>query len=61
MNEKNTIGFWGYPHPEKIKKYKSLYPNANWIDLDIDYGHMKQDILPESYCAIIKNIINNAF
>ena len=61
MTERNIIGFWGYPHPELIKKYKLMYPAAQWIDLDLDYGFEKQDILPESYCAIIKNIINAAF
>ena len=61
MKERNLIGFWGYPHPELIKKYRMLYPNANWVDLDIDYGFLKQDILPEAYCSIIKNIINGAF
>lgn len=60
MKEKNIIGFWGYPHPELIEKYKKIYPNANWVDFDIDYGFPKQDILPESYCTIIKNIINCA-
>ena len=61
MNEKNIIGFWGYPHPKTIEKYKNLYPNATGIDFDIDYGFTKQDLLPESYCTIIKNIINCAF
>ena len=61
MKNKNIIGFWGYPHPELINKYKHEYPNAEWVDLDIDYGFTKQDILPESYCTIIKNIINAAF
>lgn len=61
MKEKNIIGFWGYPHPDIINEYKKTYPNATWIDLDIDCKFPKQDILPESYCAIIKNIINGAF
>ncbi len=61
MKEKNIIGFWGYPHPELISKYKKDYPNAIWIDFDIDYGFTKQDILPDSYCTIIKNIIDCAF
>ena len=61
MDKKNIIGFWGYPHPELIHTYKTQYPEAKWIDLDIDYGFAKQDVLPESYCAIIKNIINGAF
>ena len=61
MNDKNIIGFWGFPHPQLIAKYKALYPNAQWVDFDIDYGFTKQNILPESYCTIIKNIINCAF
>ena len=61
MNVKNVIGFWGYPHPKLIEKYKTLYPQALWVDFDIDWGFIKQDILPESYCSIIKNIINAAF
>lgn len=60
MENKNIIGFWGYPHPELIEKYKKMYPDATWVDFDIDYGFTKQDILPESYCTIIKNIINCA-
>ena len=61
MDAKNIIGFWGYPHPEIIEKYKKLYPQATWVDFDIDYGFEKVDILPESYCSIIKNIMNCAF
>ncbi len=58
---RKVIGFWGYPHPELIKEYKKKYPNALWVDFDVDYGFEKTDILPESYCAIINNIINAAF
>lgn len=54
------IGFWGYPHPDIIKKTKEDYPNAEWIDLDIDFYYPKTNILPESYCKIIRNIIDNA-
>ncbi len=61
MREKNIIGFWGYPHPELIQEYKKRYPNAQWVDMDIDYGFLNRDILPESYCTIIKNIVNAAF
>lgn len=58
---KNIIGFWGYPKPSLIEKYKNLYPNAQWVDLDIDFNYPKINILPENYCSIIKNIFNNAF
>lgn len=58
--KRDIIGFWGYPHPDIIKKYKNLYPDARWVDLDIDYNYPKTSILPENYCTIIKNILNNA-
>ena len=57
---KDIIAFWGYPHPNIIKKNKKEHKNAVWLDLDIDYGAKKTFILPENYCSIIKNIVNNA-
>lgn len=59
---KNKIGFWGYPHPNIIKELKQKYPQAEWFDLDFDLSEYVPDsnILPESYCKIIKQIINNA-
>lgn len=59
---KNKIGFWGYPHPEVIKRVSTEYPNAQWFDLDFDLSDQVPDanILPESYCKIIKQIINNS-
>ena len=62
---REKIGFWGYPDPQITEETKKEYPNAEWIDLDIDFGYPdfnypKTSILPESYCKIIKNIINNS-
>lgn len=57
---RNIIGFWGYPHPDVIQKYKKEYPNAVWIDLDIDYNNAVCSFLPDAYCKIIKNIVSNA-
>lgn len=54
------IGFWGYPHPKLIEKYKKLYPNHAWIDLDLELGAPKSNILPDNYCKIIRNIIDNS-
>ena len=59
MKNVQKIGFWGYPRPDVIEETKFKYPNAEWIDLDIDFGYPKTNILPESYCKIIKNIIDN--
>ena len=59
MEPKVIIGFWGYPNPEIVKNVKNQYPNAEWVDLDIDFGYPKTNILPESYCKIVRNIIDN--
>lgn len=54
------IGFWGYPDPEIVSKLKAEYPNAAWLDLDVDFNYPDTNILPDAYCKIIKNVINNA-
>jgi hypothetical protein len=55
------IGFWGYIDPQTVKKYKTLYPKAKWVDLDVGQNAPETKILPEAYCKIIKNIFDNAF
>ena len=59
---KDKIGFWGYPPPDVINRIKKEYPNAQWFDLDFDFSNKvpNANILPESYCKIIKQIINNS-
>lgn len=59
MENNDTIAFWGYPNPELINQTKQEYPNAKWVDVDIDFNYDDKKILPDSYCKIIKNIINN--
>lgn len=57
---KSIVGFWGYPDPEVLKNTISENPDCEVIDLDIDYGYSDMGILPDAYCQIISNIINNA-
>ena len=38
IGEEKIIGFWGYPNPKLIGRYKMMYPAAKWVDFDIDYG-----------------------
>lgn len=54
------IGFWGYPEPAVLEEYKKKYPSAIWLDLDLDFNHPDTKILPDAYCKIIKNIVNNS-
>ena len=60
MQEIKKIGFWGYPPPDIIKETKAKYPDAEWIDLDIDFNYPKTSLLPDACCKIIRNIIDNA-
>ena len=60
MKTVTKIGFWGYPNPKQIKKLKTGYPEAEWIDLDIDFNYPNAGIIPEASCKIIRNIIDNA-
>lgn len=57
---KNIIGFWGYPDKEVLNSFINQYPNHEIIDLDIDFGYPDYNLLPDAYCKIIKNMINNA-
>lgn len=58
--EKDIIAFYGCPRIELINELKHKYPNAQFVDLDIDFKYPDLKALPEAYCAIIKNIYNNA-
>lgn len=58
--KKDIIGFWGYPEPSVFKEIISKNPDCIIIDLDIDYGYIDSAVIPDAYCRIIKNIINNA-
>ena len=60
MPKKVKIGFWGYPNQNLVRELKAKYDEIEWIDLDIDFNAPDRHILPDSYCKIIKNIINNA-
>lgn len=57
----NKIGFWGYPAPDVIRDLQIKYPDCEWVDLDVDLGAPEIGIIPDAYCKIIKNIINNSF
>ena len=58
---RDVIAFWGYLAPEVVAEYKAAYPEAVWIDLDINYDYPQTKIIPDASCKIIKNIFDNAF
>ncbi|MDH5680268.1 MAG: hypothetical protein OEZ36_01675 [Spirochaetota bacterium] len=57
-NSERLIGFYGQPDQRTIDIFsKSGY---SFIDLDIDFKSPNQKIVPQAYCHIIRDIINNA-
>jgi len=60
QENKRLIGIWGYPDPCVLKDIQSAYPNHDIVDLDINYNYHSSNILPDAYCRIITNIIDNA-
>jgi len=61
INEnKKIIGIWGYPEPEILFALRKKFPNHEILDLDVNYNMPSSGILPDAYCRIIKNIIDNA-
>ena len=56
-----AIGIWGYPDPEVLSQVRQKLPNHEVIDLDISYDMPDSGVLPEAYCRIMRNIVDNAF
>ena len=58
--KQKVIGIWGYPDPEIFMQIRQKYPNYEIIDLDVNYEMPNSGIIPDAFCRIIKNIIDNA-
>lgn len=54
------IAIWGYPDPHVLDEMQKKYPNHSFIDLDINHNAPSCGIIPDAYCVIIKNMINNS-
>ncbi len=59
--KEKIIGIWGYPDPEVLKEVKEKYPNHRILDLDIPYNAPSTGMIPDAYCRIIRNIMDNSF
>lgn len=53
------IGYYGHPPYAIINRFRRQL-NQELIDLDVDFGCPDAKLLPEAYCQIITNIVNNA-
>lgn len=53
------IGYYGHPPWEIIDRWRRQL-GLGLVDLDVDFGAPDAKIVPEAYCQIITNIVNNA-
>ncbi|MCP4674412.1 MAG: hypothetical protein GY854_02620 [Deltaproteobacteria bacterium] len=56
---KRMIGFWGAP-PWEILQEASERLGLGLLDLDVFYDAAPSKILPDAYCHIIRNCVDNA-
>ena len=59
-SEKKIIAMWGYPDPGMLVEVRAKYPDHEIVDLDINYNAPSSNLLPDAYCKIIGNIVDNA-
>ena len=60
MTKSKFIGYWGFPPRNIMTRYSRQYPYDEFIDLDIDMNAPSTGILPDAYCQILTNIVDNA-
>lgn len=58
--DQKIVAVWGYPDPQVLESVLKEYSDNALVDLDIPYGALETKLLPENYCKIIGNIIDNA-
>ena len=54
------VALWGYPDPVVLQGVREKYPEHLIVDLDIPYSIPESKLLPDNYCQIITNIVDNA-
>ncbi|MCK9523939.1 MAG: hypothetical protein M0R76_13005 [Proteobacteria bacterium] len=55
-----VIGFWGMPPQHLLRRVAAAHPGVPFYDLDVDYGAPRTAVLPDAYCHIIRNCVDNA-
>lgn len=58
--DREVIGFWGAPPLEALEAAARRFPEAEFFDLDVFYGAPRTGSLPDAFCHIIRNCVDNA-
>jgi hypothetical protein len=55
-----VIGFWGIPPRPELEVAAARFPGAGFYDLDVHRGAPAAKLVPDAYCHIIRNCVDNA-
>jgi hypothetical protein len=59
-DNQKVIGFWGAPPADALRDAADKFPGVPFFDLDIYFGVPSTKTLPDAYCHIIRNCVDNA-
>ena len=57
---KRALGFWGAPPRAALEEASARHPGAPWLDLDVFREAPRSRAVPEAFCHIIRNCVDNA-
>lgn len=60
MARTKFIGYWGCPPRQILGKVGRTHPYDEFVDLDIDLNAPPSGVVPDAYCQIVTNIVDNA-
>ena len=60
MRKTKFIGYWGCPPRQVLTSYARKHPFDAFIDLDVDMKAPATGIVPDAYCQIVTNLVDNA-
>lgn len=60
MQKQRFIGFWGCPPRQVMAKAARSHPYDQFVDLDVDMNAPESGLVPDAYCQIVTNIVDNA-
>jgi hypothetical protein len=60
MRKTKFIGYWGCPPHQVLASYARKHPFDSFIDLDLDMKAPATGIVPDAYCQIVTNLVDNA-
>jgi hypothetical protein len=55
-----VIGFWGAPPRAALEAAAARFPGAAFYDLDVHHGARETRTVPDAYCHVIRNCVDNA-